>query len=110
MQVHTWFRPVLSRTLSVVFVVGLFFIGSTGMASAATPQDEGSVTSEFHSIGGVSVTTIAWVLAGILFLVVGLVAASKSGKRSGPHVGEHDPLATASGSDQSELGQAALAI
>lgn len=82
-------RAALSRTL-VVLVVACGALVVTAGSSLASAVDQvnanslGATVSSGPAASGISLGTLTWALVGFALLVLGFVAASRSGRRQGP--------------------------
>ena len=79
--VQAWFPRALSRTIATTVIVGSSLLGCAAFASASTPSAQLPVGHQLPATPQAPLGTIAWVLAGVFALMVGLLAASKSGSR-----------------------------
>ena len=68
---------ISSTALSVV----VLSVGTASAETAASPASS-SAGSTTHHVLGMPVGTLSWALLGLVILVSGLVAASRSGQRS----------------------------
>lgn len=83
-------RSAVPRALVVVGALGSVLLGMAGTAMAdpaglvqpgsADPASSGSVSAG-PVVAGVSVATFVWALVGFSVLVLGFIAASRSGRR-----------------------------
>lgn len=102
------FRSASKRILTVTSLVGLISATSVGVSSAESSAI--AAVPSAPSIAGMSVATFAWVLIGLVLVMVGLVAATKTGKRTARALAAQPSNSESTDTDQAERPQAALAI
>jgi hypothetical protein len=105
-------RPAARRALCVVGVATVSVISSASASFAAAAQDDPTGNStNVATIGGMTIATLAWAVTGVVVLFIGLLAASKSGRRvATTSVGTaRTALPGNAVAESSDLDQAALA-
>lgn len=79
-------RAAVSRALVVLVALGATLIGLAGTSLATSVGDPVTAdTTASTSAGsfGVSIGTLTWAVVGFTLLVLGFIAASRSGRRQG---------------------------
>jgi hypothetical protein len=107
------FRTATNRALCVVVVSTVGMISAASISFGDVPQSAVAVDGPVGAttIVGMTVATLAWAVAGLAFLAIGLFAASKSGRRVPAASAGTAPVALSGTTARvaSDLDQAALA-
>jgi hypothetical protein len=103
-------RSALNSSLTVTLL--LVMTMALNAQSAAAAPVPGHTASSGAASAGISMTTVVWLLMGLVLLVVGLLAASTAGRQAVGAVAARDgsSAAPASGPDPQDMARPALAV
>ena len=112
MSCRRTFAAACSRFLATSLVVFAGMVAAAGVSNASGPDDSatGALASNPHqTVLGMSVATALWALFGVVALVAGLIASTRSSERSNR---SSEPVAVIGdvGGTSTDLGQAVLAV